>query len=125
MLQHSIGSNSGKYDQVFPVVSLRARAASFSSLRKVGKSTKMASLLRLCKHGMALITDAYFRVTSRAAPSAACISALFPPCLSVHPALGKAHAKSITQFLSAFLLKEQLSAFCMAAVPTSDCCERG
>lgn len=79
MRQHSIGSNSGKYDRVFPVVSLCACAASFSSLRKVGKSTKMASLLRLCKHGMALITDAYFRVTSRAAPSAACISALFPP----------------------------------------------
>lgn len=39
------------------------------------------------------------------------------------PALGKVHAKSITQFLSAFLLKEQLSPFCMPEVPSSNCCK--
>lgn len=39
----------------------------FSSPWKGEQSTNMASPPRLCKHGMALITDAYFGVTSEAA----------------------------------------------------------
>lgn len=39
----------------------------FSSPWKGEQSANMASPPGLCKHGMALITDAYFRVTSEAA----------------------------------------------------------
>lgn len=40
-----------------------------------------------------------------------CLYQCFVSLVEHQPALGKVHAKSITQFLSAFLLKEQLSPF--------------
>lgn len=42
-----------------------------------------------------------------------CLYQCFVSPAEHQPALGKVHAKSITQFLSAFLLKEQLSPSCM------------
>lgn len=57
------GFSSGKYDQIFPVVSPRTPAF----FQAMERSINMASPSRLCKHGMALITDAYFGVTSEAA----------------------------------------------------------
>lgn len=52
-----------------------------------------------------------------------CLYQSFVSPLEHQPALGKVHAKSITQFLRAFLLKELLSPFCMPVVPRSNCCE--
>lgn len=58
-------------------------------------STNMASLSGLCKHGMALITDAYFGVTSEAA---CCLYQCFVFFPGWRPALGKAHAEYYTVF---------------------------
>ena len=109
--------NSGKYDQILPVV-FWENSGIFPGRGE--ENTERAWLYsRLCKHGMALITDAYFGVTSEAA-AAVCISAL---SLRLQPAWGKEHAKSITQFLSVFLLKERLLPFCIPVLSSCNCCE--
>lgn len=50
-----------------------------------------------------------------------CLYHCFVSLVEHQPALGKVHAKSITQFLSAFLLKELFSPFCMPVGPSSNC----
>lgn len=65
MLQPRMGFNSGKYDQISPVVSERTPAILQAMERRAEQKHGFPS--PLCKHGMALITDAYFGVTSEAA----------------------------------------------------------
>lgn len=75
----------------------------------------MASLSGLCKHGMALITDAYFGVTSEAA---CCLYQCFVLFFLVedHPALGKAHAEYYTVFN--WLSSQQAALFLLYTRPS-------
>ena len=68
----------------------------------------IASLHQLCNRGMALIKDAFLK--SPVKRHVCCLYQCFVSLVELHPALGKVHAKSITQFLSAILLKEQPAA---------------
>lgn len=51
-----------------------------------------------------------------------CLYQCFVSLVERQPALGKVHAKSITQFLSVFLTKERLSPFCIPVLPSCNWC---
>ena len=111
-LQPRIGFNSGKYDQIFPVVSERTPAF-FQAMEKRAERAQH-------KHGRRpdYVSTAWHWLQMHILESpvkllVCCLYQCFVSPAEHQPALGKVHAKSITQFLSAFLLQEQLSASCM------------
>lgn len=117
VLQHSIGFNSGKYEQIIPVVAL---VFIFQSAEGRKAHKRWPLLHRLCKHGMALITDAYLGVTSEAGHLLFLSVLCSLLCLSAIQPQGKHMQKGALQLWSVFLLKEpQLSDVCLAtaAVP--------
>lgn len=99
VLQHSIGFNSGKYDQIIPAVLL---VFHFPVCGRQEGAQRWPLSLWLCKHGMALITDAYLGVTSEAGHLLFVSALCSPPRRPVferHPASGKAHAKGCSSSL--------------------------
>lgn len=109
VLQHSIGFNSGKYEQIIPVVAL---VFIFQSAEGRKAHKRWPLLHRLCKHGMALITDAYLGVTSEVGHLLFLSVLCSLLCLSAIQPQGK-HMQRV--FFLLLLMEPQLSDVCLAA----------
>lgn len=111
-LQPQIGFNSGKYDQIFPVVSERTQAFFQAMERRAAH-----------KHGCRpdYVSTAWHWLQMHILESpvkllVCCLYQCFVSLVEQQPALGKVHAKSITQFLSVFFVKERLTASLYSSV---------
>lgn len=121
VLQHSIGFNSGKYDQIIPAVLLVFHFPVCG--RQEGRKAHKDGLSRSDYVSMAWHWLQMHIWESPVKPVICCLYQRFVPpppvlCLSAIQPQGKHMQKGVLRLWSVFLLKEpQLSDFCLAAAP--------
>lgn len=117
-LQPRFPFNSGKYDQIFPVVFLRQLGHFSRPSEKESAAHRHGSrpdYVSTAWHWLRMhILESPVKLLAR------CLYRCFVSPVEHQPALGKVHAKSI-RFLGAFLLEEQLPPFSPVAPSWTGC----